>query len=322
MTHILYHGNCYDGFGAALAAWIHFNAKGQMAQFTPVHYGQDPPPIPQGSEIIIVDFSYPPKVLLEMAKGQNTIIVLDHHATAMNDLCASAFKKELALDTAVDHDLSGVKDDPDGLSQCLNIHWKFDMNKSGCVMAWEYFNPGKPVPLFFQYLQDRDLWEFKMPHSREVSSYMRTVPLGDYDHWYHVMREMESDIGRREIVSAGTACEKLTSEMVNLMASNARTMVFDLHKATISLPVVTEELHPGQVLVPVANATVFFSEVGNELLKKHPEAQVSAYYMDRGDGKRQWGMRSRKDYDCSIIAKAFGGGGHKQASGFITEIPW
>ena len=246
MTHILYHGNCSDGFGAALAAWIYFNEKGQAAQFTPVHYGNPPPPIPKGSDILIVDFSYPPKTLLEMAKDQATVLILDHHATAMNDLCASAFKKELALDKTVEHDLStAVKDDPDGLSQCLNIHWKFDMTKSGAVMAWEYFNPGKDVPLFFQYLQDRDLWEFKLPHSRNISAYMKTVPLGDYDLWYHVMREMESDIGRREIVSAGAACLKITNQMVDVMVKHARMMVFDLDTVTISLPNPKEELHSG-----------------------------------------------------------------------------
>jgi len=71
---------------------------------------------------------------------------------------------------------------------------------------------------------------------------------------------------------------------------------------------------------PVANATVFFSEVGEALLDMNPTAPFSAYYSDRGDGKRQWGLRSRPEFDCSVVAKAFGGGGHKQAAGFIESL--
>jgi phosphoesterase RecJ-like protein len=44
------------------------------------------------------------------------------------------------------------------------------------------------------------------------------------------------------------------------------------------------------------------------------------------DGKRQVyqvGLRSRNDIDVSAVAKKFGGGGHKQASGFTCDkIIW
>ena len=73
--------------------------------------------------------------------------------------------------------------------------------------------------------------------------------------------------------------------------------------------------------VPVANGTVFFSEVGEELCKAYPEAPFAAYYMDRADGKRQWGLRSRTGFDVSAIAKQYGGGGHQAAAGFTEPAP-
>lgn len=79
----------------------------------------------------------------------------------------------------------------------------------------------------------------------------------------------------------------------------------------------THRPEEGLYCAPCANATVFFSEVGERLLEMHPQAPFSAYYMDRNDGKRQWGLRSRPDFDCSVIAKAMGGGGHKCAAGFV-----
>ena len=74
-------------------------------------------------------------------------------------------------------------------------------------------------------------------------------------------------------------------------------------------------------LVPIVNATSHGSEVGAELLKRFPEAPFSVSYHDRGDGLRHWSLRSRSDFDVSLIAKKLGGGGHKQAAGFETEVP-
>ena len=74
--------------------------------------------------------------------------------------------------------------------------------------------------------------------------------------------------------------------------------------------------------VPIANATVFFSEVGDELCRRFPDAPFAAYYMDREDGLRQWGLRARGGFDTSAVAKKFGGGGHPGASGFTEPIPW
>ena len=41
-TLVLYHANCPDGFGAALAAWKHF---GNEAEYVPVQYGKEPPDV-------------------------------------------------------------------------------------------------------------------------------------------------------------------------------------------------------------------------------------------------------------------------------------
>jgi len=129
----------------------------------------------------------------------------------------------------------------------------------------------------------------------------------------------------REIKTAAVSCERLTNQMVSTMADAKRMMRFvmtdppRIYPDDGSSPV---EAPDHSYLVPVTNATVAFSEVADELLTRHPQARFAAYYLDRADGLRQWGMRSREDFDCSVIAKAFGGGGHKQASGFTQKIPW
>lgn len=308
MNYILYHGNCNDGFGAALVAWLYFGKQLDTgAVYLPVYYGQPVPQMQEGCDVFIVDFSYPAKDLLDLAAKQNKVVVLDHHATAQADLAPDKFPGAAVVD---------------GVVHVNNLAIQFDMSKSGAVLAWEYFFPGQEVPLLIQYIQDRDLWKFEMVNSRAVSAYLQTREM-DFNVWERIMREITHTADQQEIFRAGAACLKLKEQMVDSMARNGFPMLFDMN---VTPPRIVWSTSPkcfdGQFIVPTANATCFFSEVGERLLELHPEAQFAAYYLDRADGRRQWGLRSRAEFDCSIIAKAFGGGGHKQAAGFTADMPW
>lgn len=323
MKTILYHGNCPDGFGAAFAAWLKF---GNEAQYFSVSYGQPPPELQPHSEIFILDFSYPAKTLLEMGQGQEKVVVLDHHKTAQADLCPNAFMEVLGLDKS---SLRPSGADMNGFIRCQNVWVKFDMEHSGAVLAWEYFHPDVTVPEFFLYLEDRDLWRFKLPMSREVSMAVRSYPM-EFRTWTEMTALVSfgqiyelPGIKVDELKRQGQTCRRLTEQMVSAMAKHARYCFLykDGHIGMALAP------QPGAVWLrgdawccPAANATVFFSEVGERLLELYPDAPFSAYYSDRSDGKRQWGLRSRKEFDCSVIAKAFGGGGHAQASGFVQDL--
>lgn len=147
-TKVLYHANCTDGAGAALAAFI---SMGDTAEYIPVQYGNKPPAYGASDVIYLVDFSYPREIMLEMADGAAMVIVLDHHKTAQEAL------------ESLEHD---------------NLRIVFDMEKSGAVLSWEYFHPDRPVPLLLRHIQDRDLWLFNMEGSHEIHR-----ALGMYYDW-------------------------------------------------------------------------------------------------------------------------------------------
>lgn len=307
-TYILYHGHCYDGFGAAFAAWLRFEDE---ATYIPVSYGQPIPEMEKSSVVYIVDFSYPKNTLLDLMTTHHKVVVLDHHHTAQNDL------KDLIV------------------SPPYGAVVRFDMEKSGAVMACEYFHEDIKCEVnqlgeFFAYLQDRDLWTFSLPKSREVSMALRSYPF-DFKVWsdlsglttYGQIYEAPG-ICIDRLKKEGETCRRLTEMQVDMMAKNACMWEFkDMCDSSWSLEP-SETTGPMRTafgyIVPVANATVFFSEVGERLLELYPAAPFSAYYLDRKDGLRQWGMRSRPDFDCSKIAKIFGGGGHKQAAGFTQNL--
>ena len=265
-THVLYHANCPDGFGAAFFAWLKL---GDKAQYIPVSYGEGYPLLPGGSRVLMVDFSLPRELLLEFKGGLDTLVVLDHHKTAQADL--------------------------EGLDFCT-----FDMERSGAMLSWNYFHVLQDCFLAC-YLQDRDLWHWKLPFSREINAAIWSYPK-DFKVWnkeLHIMLNIEID----KLIAEGTAILRYKMNEVQIQADRALFGLVAGH------------------LVPIVNTTTEFSEVGEELCIRNPDKPFAAYYFDRADGKRQWGLRSRNGFDVSEVAKTYGGGGHKAAAGFTTEIP-
>ena len=80
-----------------------------------------------------------------MIEQAEALVVIDHHKSAVVEL----------------HDISNTI---------------FDMKKSGAMLAWEFFHPGKEAPKFIQYIQDRDLWQWELPYSKEFSAAFDMIP--------------------------------------------------------------------------------------------------------------------------------------------------
>lgn len=176
----------------------------------------------------------------------------------------------------------------------------FDMNRSGCGLTWDYFIPGKQRSALVNYAEDRDLWRFELEGSRAVSAWLRSFPF-TFEAWDRAHNAITHDLWN--VIRQGTAILSFQDQMVEAMCVQRVMRLIGGH------------------LVPVANATVFFSEVGERLCELHPEAPFAAYYLDRADGKRQWGLRSRSLFDVSEVAKLFpGGGGHPGAAGWVQPL--
>jgi uncharacterized protein len=299
-TYVLYHASCADGFGAAFAAWLKF---GKDAEYIPVQYGKPFPDIVtgEGTQVFILDFSYPTKEIERLITRHDSVVVLDHHATA---------KTELEF-------LSEEYNKPPYLI-------RFDMEKSGAVLAWEYFHPDLGVPKFFLYLQDRDLWQWKLPGSREVSDAIRSYPF-DFKVWKDLAGFGDSTDGQSpmdNLFTEGVALRRLTKKTVDIAAKNHRWAIFQ-HSGEICFADNVDGLGPDYSIywgAPVLNCTAFISETCERMLEINPTAKFVASYFDAKDGKRIWSLRSRKEFDCSPIAKKFGGGGHAQACGFTQTI--
>ncbi|WP_458068686.1 hypothetical protein [Rhodanobacter sp. BL-MT-08] len=263
----IFHGNCADGFGAA---WVVHRFFGDGATFHAGHYGQ-PPPDCTGKVVFIVDFSYPRDVLIAMAKQAQCIVVLDHHKTAAENLHG-----ELADNIAV----------------------VFDMEHSGAALTWSYFYPEQHAPRLLKHIEDRDLWRFALPHTREIQAALFSYPY-DFAVWNTLM--LESYDSTERLQHDGIAIErKHHKDIGELLAVTRRTMTI------------------GGIDVPTANLPYTMSSEACHIMAT--DAPFAACYWDTPDG-RVFSLRSREDgADVSAIAKQYGGGGHQHASGF--RVPY
>ena len=274
----IYHGGCDDGFAAA---WCVRRSLGKGVEFYPGVY-QKQPPEHDGRDVIFVDFSYKRAVLEAMARAAKSILILDHHKTAQQDLSDLGKPPPLEI---------WRKDAWDGqLPQSSRIRALFDMERSGATLAWDYFVGGKR-PMFIEYIEDRDLWRKRLPNVDAFTFGLRSYPQ-KFDIW-DMLLERPTD----ELIAEGRIIERYYRLRVEELKQSA-------HKAILAG-------HP----VWIANAPVFAaSEVAGELAER--DADFGACYFEAGADRFDYELRSRGDFDVSAIAQRFGGGGHKNAAGF------
>jgi oligoribonuclease NrnB/cAMP/cGMP phosphodiesterase (DHH superfamily) len=150
-------------------------------------------------------------------------------------------------------------------------------------------------------VQDRDLWQFKLPDSHKIHAWISLFP-----RTFMAWDEMDAVL---------TQNFDLAVDHGGVAEQSDKMIVSDLLKYGTRCCV-----HIVGYAVPVVNAPKrFVSDVGNALLAMFPDAKFAAVYSDRGDGRREWGLRGRGDFDVSEIALKYGGGGHKNAAGFTTS---
>lgn len=256
---IIYHDHCADGF---CAAWVAWQKYGDEAEYIPAIYGKPPPDV-VGKDVLIVDFSYPRKTLLELNEKARSLMVLDHHKTAAEDLAGLPFAT-------------------------------FDMNRSGAGLAWDELNGAKSRPWIVNYVEDRDLWRWKLYCSESVNAWIATVD-NDFLEWNKLFR-----IGLDHAMDSGAAVSRYIRKQVMEAANNARMVTFYGYK------------------VPIVNITSLISESVGDLAERF---QFAIGWFQRSDGHYQFSLRSRGDggVDVAELAKRLGGGGHKNAAGFSDE---
>lgn len=259
-TLCIYHGDCPDGFGAA---WVVRRALGAEVQFHAGVHGEPPPDV-SGQEVIFVDFSYKREAMEQMVGQARSLLVLDHHKSAQQELAG----------------LTGP-----------NVQVVFDMERSGVMLAWQWFFPNAPAPELLTRVEDEDLWRHAYPDTPLIMRALASYEF-DFDIWSELLQRPLADL-----VPEG-----------QILARQHRKDIDQLLRLT------QRRVTLAGYEVPMANVPPrLVSSAGERMAQGEPFALL---YFD-AKHTRKFSLRSTAGgADVSEIAVRFGGGGHRNAAGF------
>lgn len=266
-VYIIYHFPCKDGFASALVANQYFNENDIETILLPRDYNSEfPKCIEKGSKLYILDFSYK-KEIIEKVNQEYNVVILDHHKTAQFDL--------------------------KNFSNAI-----FDMNRSGAMLTWNYFYPGKEAPKLIKYIEDRDLWKFNYSETEYINHALDFLSW-DFEEWEVYL----DDDKVNDLLETGEVISKYIKITIKKMLDN----VYFSNISGYSVPTIN-----------IANGAIV-SQALSYILKIYPESPFAASYYIK-ENIIKYSLRSRNDFDVSEIAKKYDGGGHHSAAGFIIEL--
>jgi nanoRNase/pAp phosphatase (c-di-AMP/oligoRNAs hydrolase) len=239
------------------------------AKLFPMHYEDALPEVTLADDVYMVDYSLKRDAVIDLCNRVKRVTIVDHHKTAVEDLVSEP-----------------------GNELPSNLTLILDQRVSGAVLAWQYFFPVDDVPLLLQHVGDRDLWLFKMKHTKEICAWFASYEMDTIQ----VTRCVDLLAANYDqVIMIGKAL--LRAQATSVAKTFYWTETVDEHK------------------VAVANCTNNISETGQWLLDQVKDAHYSMTFMIHNE-KTICSLRSKGDFDVSAIAKKRGGGGHKNAAGF------
>jgi oligoribonuclease NrnB/cAMP/cGMP phosphodiesterase (DHH superfamily) len=268
MSVICLHHN--DADGRASAAVVR-RALGASVVLHEMDYG-DPVPweaVEAAGQVIVVDFSLPADQMERLAENRQ-LVWIDHHKTSLEEL------------TPIAGDWPGIR----------------DINEAACVLTWQHFFPGQPVPRPLVLIGDRDIWRWAEADTGAFGEglfHQDTRP--DNDDLWKPLLDGDEDAVNRLVEYGGLLREAKLQEIRRKVSRYGHAVTFEGHK------------------------TLVINDRGNGDMGQYVRElgyQIAYCYIDN----MQNGVLTTfvtlysREVDVSEIARKFGGGGHPGAAGF------
>jgi len=173
----------------------------------------------------------------------------------------------------------------------------FDTTRSGAGLAWDLLC-GTSRPFLIDLVEDRDLWKHEIPDSKLYNLWISTLSK-DFDSWTRAEWELQNNPQAIKRIAQSYAQyeEHLIADVLNNST---------IHYITL-----------GNISLPAITSSMLKSDIGDKLCLLTKSACAIYHQSTKG---WQFSLRSADKYeDVSIIAKQYGGGGHRNAAGFKLE---
>ena len=267
---VIFHYPCQDGLASAYIAQLY----NMNIELYPIQHGNiiNLEQL-KNKRILFCDYSPSLEVLNNIEKIALEICILDHHISAQRIL----ENKPYAI---------------------------FDMKQSGAGLTWNYFFPEKEMPLSIQYIQDRDLWTWKLPDSKNFTSGFQkecdNISPDNFIELFKLFNNTESKISY--YIDIGYIINKEKEDIINhiIEENKDKTYIFNNHPIKI--------INCDYDLV---------SDLGSMITKDNTFHMAVLWRL--ADDMYTINLRANNMIDVSIIAKQYNGGGHKNAASFKSK---
>ncbi len=267
---VLYHGGCPDGFSGAWAAWKKFGAR---ADYVPLYDRRRTPAGLKDKELYLIDWTYPAEEMRELTRDNRQVVVIDHHEAMREDMREAT--------RAI-----------------------YSPRRSGAVLAWRYFLPGRKAPRLLSYVEDYDLWKMRF---RDTEAIQTVIDMRDMDFqtWDKLAKEINNPSARKKMAALGRQLFVQKSKIVRQLTGIAQPVIFRGYR------------------VMAVNSPVFRNEVGHELAKRKPHFSICWWQDPR---QVRVSFRSAKSFDLLKAFGKMGVAGHPNAAGLTwpldKPLPW
>lgn len=275
----IYHSIDLDGWMSAAIVKL----KYPDVELLGWNYGQSIPDWESridGHRVVMVDISFPPEIMMSYHQF-NDLIWIDHHISAIKDLAEVGGQV-----------IPGIR----------------DTSKAACELTWEYFFPEQEMPELVRLLGRYDCFGHKGTHEER--------------------RVMEFQYGARQIITSAE------SALISLRVASESKRFDDVicsdilrNGVAIYNYLLADAQNIYKRIFPISIDGYKFACVNQD--RFNPASFGIDYHADGYDGfacfwynGRHYNYSLYNDngkVDCSELAKARGGGGHRGASGFRTN---
>ena len=199
----------------------------------------------------------------------------------------------------IDHHKTAIEKHPN----MANLKGIRDTSMSGCELTWKYFYGEKFMPKIIEMLGHYDVWNFSK-YGEELNKLQAGIRLEETNPTsYNWQRWFEGGIDElANILNKGIiALQYRNNYYKSLIKGWSFSAMFEGYK------------------IIACNAGSVSSQLFDSIKEDYDLMMPFVF-----DGKQfTVSIYTKKDIDCSELAKKYGGGGHKQASGFqCKELPF
>lgn len=292
---LIYHDKCNDGFCSMCIAMEKF---GHALGFKfPAAYHQEDKIFNalddlKGKDVVFVDFSINPEMMDKLLPYVNSVKVLDHHKTTLENYAPNmnAHEDKQGFTRGIYH------------NKCELI---LDMNRSGALITWDYYFD-TPAPRMVRYISDGDLYQFK---DNNTIPFLSRLGAEKYDPslWQKLLHADDKEIDNW--IREGTLLAKQFDSLCQTFADNAKPIRIEING---------EEFFGDLSLC--SGSSAIRSRAGEMIYQKNGTfaALVSKWTPEEVSVSLR--SSNKSNYNVRKIAEFFGGGGHDSASAFRVDM--